>query len=188
VSLADAERAEDAWLRLLHRPPRPLDWPEVDARTTGEYLAGFDFSTRALELRRRRSPGRTHHEFVVDSSPGGIRLELGPLAHEVPAAGLPELHRHLLLKQLLNAHSTLVMGRLGRYRHNLMTWVSPTNGKLVDRAARCVGHLLAAAGRSDVAYATVVRQIFAEMDRVPPGESVVLAAFHALHGNGAGPD
>ena len=36
--------------------------------------------------------------------------------------GAPPLFQHLLLKQLLNIHSTLVMGRLGRYKGNLMTW------------------------------------------------------------------
>ena len=46
------------------------------------------------------------------------------------------LERQTLLKMLLNQHSTLVMGRLGRYESNIMTWVSPNNGKLVDRAAR----------------------------------------------------
>jgi N-acetylmuramic acid 6-phosphate etherase len=94
------------------------------------------------------------------------------------------LQQHLLLKQMLNIHSTLVMGRLGRYRNNLMTWVSPTNHKLVDRAARYVGHLLAESGRPDVTYETIVRRIFAELNRVPAGESVVLATVRSLSVDG----
>ncbi len=39
-------------------------------------------------------------------------------------------------------HSTLVMGRLGRFEGNLMTWVYPSNGKLIDRAARYTEILL----------------------------------------------
>jgi N-acetylmuramic acid 6-phosphate etherase len=186
VSLTQAARREDAWFHLLNREPRPLNWPEVDRRTTEGYLHGFDFSAGALERRRGGIPGRVHHEFFVEDSAGAISLRLADLDRSVPTVGLPDLLRHLLLKQMLNVHSTLVMGRLGRYRNNLMTWVSPTNGKLVDRATRYVGHLLAAAGRNDVDYETIVRKLFAELDRLPPGESIVLATFRALGGNGNG--
>ena len=93
---------------------------------------------------------------------------------------MPELERHLLLKTLLNIHSTLVMGRLGRYQSNLMTWVTPTNGKLVDRAARYVQHLLNRSGRSGPAYDEIVHRLFAEMDRARPDESVVLRTFRSL--------
>ena len=72
------------------------------------------------------------------------------------------------------------MGRLGRYENNLMTWVSPTNGKLVDRAARYVRHLLDQTGGVDPGYAAVVSQLFLEAERTRPGESVVLRTYHAL--------
>ncbi len=81
---------------------------------------------------------------------------------------------------MLNIHSTLVMGRLGRYENNLMTWVSPTNGKLVDRAIRYVRQLLANAGRTDQGHETIVRQLFAEMERLEPGDSVVLSTYRSL--------
>ena len=82
----------------------------------------------------------------------------------------------------------LVMGRLGRYENNLMTWVTPTNGKLVDRAARYVQHLLSHAGGTDPSYEEVVRQLFAEMDRARPDESIVLRTCHSLrNGNGGFP-
>jgi N-acetylmuramic acid 6-phosphate etherase len=184
VSLTDAECPEDAWFRLLNRSPRPLSWPEIDPRTTGDYLHRFDFSAGALDRRRRRTPDRSQHEFFVERTPQGIALRLGPVTHHVDVGGLPELQQHLLLKQMLNIHSTLVMGRLGRYRNNLMTWVSPTNHKLVDRAARYVGHLLAESGRPDVTYETIVRRIFAELNRVPAGESVVLATVRSLSVDG----
>ncbi|MCZ6747313.1 MAG: hypothetical protein O7C74_08885, partial [Acidobacteria bacterium] len=81
---------------------------------------------------------------------------------------------------ILNIHSTLVMGRLGRYESNLMTWVSPTNGKLVDRAVRYVQHLLADAGQADRTYESIVRRLFAEMEASEPGESVVLRTYRSL--------
>ena len=86
----------------------------------------------------------------------------------MPAEDLPQLMRHTLLKQVLNIHSTLVMGRLGRYEGNLMTWVRPTNGKLVDRSARYVQHLLDRDGRRGLDYEQIVRQLFAELERAPP--------------------
>ena len=93
--------------------------------------------------------------------------------------GLALLKRHVLLKLLLNAHSTLVMGRLGRYEGNLMTWVTPTNGKLVDRAARCTGHLLRRSG-VEASYERIVEHLFVEMERAEPGESVVVRTWRAL--------
>jgi N-acetylmuramic acid 6-phosphate etherase len=105
---------------------------------------------------------------------------LGSHAHDATLNGMPELFQHLLLKLMLNIHSTLVMGRLGRYESNLMTWVSPTNGKLVDRAARYVQHLLCGAGLEGASYADVVHRLFTEMERARPGDSVVLRAYRSL--------
>ena len=180
VSLEDAGGSAEAWERLLNRTPRPLNWPDVDPRTTSEYLSGFDFSVNAVERRQRRIPDKTHREFHIGRLPDGIGFRLEGLAHNVTVDGLPDLLQHLLLKQILNIHSTLVMGRLGRYKNNLMTWVSPTNGKLIDRATRYVKHLLAGAGRTDQRYEDIVRQLFAELDGIEPGESVVLRTYRSL--------
>lgn len=180
VSLEGADGSADAWVQLLNRTPRPLDWPDVDPRTTSEYLYGFDFSINALERMRRRIPDKTHHEFRIHRSNGTIRFQLQHLVHEVAVSGLPELFQHLLLKQMLNIHSTMVMGRLGRYKNNLMTWVSPSNGKLVDRATRYVKQLLTSAGRREQRYEDIVRQLFAELEGIEPGESVVLKTYRSL--------
>ena len=101
---------------------------------------------------------------------------VGELLTEPPPAQALDL----LLKQVLNIPSTVVRGRLGRYERNIMTWVSPTNGKLVDRATRYVEHLLAGAGHVETRYEEIVRQLFAEMDVSEPGESVVLRTYRAL--------
>jgi hypothetical protein len=61
-----------------------------------------------------------------------------------------------------------------------MTWVTPTNRKLIDRAARYVRHLLTDAGRPGATYEEVVHRLFAEMQTTPPGESVVLGTFRSL--------
>jgi len=185
VALDRTGTAAEAWRALLNRAPRALDWPEIDARTRADYLARFDFSLHALGKRRRQLPQRNHHELGIAGTQGGaLGFRLQEHRHDVSLhleeTGTRELFRHLLLKQLLNIHSTLVMGRLGRYKGNLMTWVTPTNGKLVDRAARYVGHLLTAAGEKRVRYDAIVRQLFVEMDAARPGEPVVLRTFRAL--------
>jgi N-acetylmuramic acid 6-phosphate etherase len=180
VSLEDAADAGEAWTRLLSRPPRALDWPEVDPRTTLDYLHQFDFSVNALQRRQVRIPDKTHHEFRLQASRDAIRFELAASTHDVKVNGLPELFQHLLLKQLLNIHSTVVMGRLGRYENNLMTWVSPTNCKLVDRATRYVRQLLVNAGRPHQRYEEIVRRLFIEMRATEPGESVVLRTYRSM--------
>jgi len=180
VALDDAAKSTDAWIRLLNRRPQPLNWPDVDPKTTAPYLQDFDFSAAASAQRRRQIPERAHHEFRIRRSGEDLELRLLGLRHALPVGGLPELHQHLLLKQMLNIHSTLVMGRLGRYENNLMTWVSPTNGKLIDRAARTVQHLLAQAGSTGHGYEKIVRRLFVEMDRAEPGDAVVLRTFRSL--------
>ena len=180
VSLEEAKNSVDAWTKLLNRTPRPLNWPDVDPRTTAEYLFGFDFSADVLDRRQRLIPDKTHHEFRIHRSGEGIRFQLTNLDHRVAWNDLPDLFQHLLLKQMLNIHSTLVMGRLGRFKNNLMTWVLPTNGKLVDRATRYVRQLLASAGRTDQSYGGIVRQLFVELDSIDPVESVVLRTYLSL--------
>jgi len=81
---------------------------------------------------------------------------------------------------VLNIHSTLVMGRLDRYAGNLMTWVTPTNNKLIDRATRYLIHLLARDGRAEPRYDQAVRQLFVAMSQAAPGESVVLRALETM--------
>ena len=178
VVLEDARSPAEALFRLLDRAPRSLNWREVDPRTTDDYLRGFDFSPGA------RLGRRPQLQFHIRKSGDAVAFRLAGLAHDLPLGAAPPLFQHLLLKQLLNIHSTLVMGRLGRYEGNLMTWVTPTNRKLIDRATRYVRHLLADVGRPAATYEHVVHRLFAEMQSTPPGESVVLRTFRSLLNGG----
>jgi N-acetylmuramic acid 6-phosphate etherase len=57
----------------------------------------------------------------------------------IEKAGDPlNLNRQLLLKILLNAHSTAVMARLGKVVGNTMTNVNPSNLKLIGRATHLI--------------------------------------------------
>ena len=140
LMIPSAGTAEESWRHLLARDPRPLEWPEIHPKTTRDYLLSFDFGRKALDF-RRRIPG-PHHVFHIDTADNRLRCGFAGLDERSDLPGSVPLLDHLTLKLLLNMHSTLVMGRLGRFEGNLMTWVYPSNGKLIDRAARYTEILL----------------------------------------------
>lgn len=162
LCLPDAENASEGWEKLLLRSPRPLDWPEYPV-TTREHLTGFDFSRQLLKKRRQLVDPAPLHTFRIIRSGSGIRFILQELNHSIPIGQQSLLHQHLLLKMLLNIHSTLVMGKLGRYESNLMTYVIPGNYKLIDRTARYIILLLERDGRK-VPYPDVIHSLFEVME------------------------
>ena len=80
----------------------------------------------------------------------------------------------------MNIHSTLVMGRLGRYLDNLMTYVKPSNNKLIDRAVRYVRLLAQRRTGKLPGYERVTRMLFEEREKLQPGEPIVLKTLAAL--------
>jgi N-acetylmuramic acid 6-phosphate etherase len=172
LCLPEAENATDGWKRLLLRPPRPLDWPEYPV-TTHEQMMGFDFSRELLQKRRQLVSPASMHDFRIMREKSGIQLSLqgikntvhqGEVQKTLPVGDLSLLHQHLLLKMLLNIHSTLVMGKLGRYEGNLMTYVRPSNYKLIDRTARYITLLLERDGIR-VPYCDVIHSLFEVMEK-----------------------
>ena len=61
------------------------------------------------------------------------------------------------------------MGRMDRYYSNIMTYVKPTNYKLIDRAARYIMIL-----RKDSTYEEVVRAIYEIKNKIDYEEPIVL--------------
>ena len=152
----------------------------IEPRTSDEYTMGFDFSEQANEFRSEHIKGAEQETFYLSCSGDNFQWQL--MDHEMALdvrAGLHPLMRHTLLKMLLNIHSTLVMGRIGRFETNVMTYVYPTNGKLVDRATRYAKAILSDRGVS-CTYEEVVHQLFKEMEKIKPGESVVLKIVDSL--------
>ena len=180
ISIAEAETAEEAWLRLLRRKPRALNWNEIEPRTTDEYTLGFDFGKGARDFRDRRLNGAEQLAFYISCSGSNFQWQL--MDHEMALDVREDLHpviRHTLLKMLLNIHSTLVMARIGRFESNVMTFVYPTNGKLVDRATRYVQAILEDRGVK-VTYEDVVHQLFIQFDKLKSGDSVVLNTVESM--------
>ena len=152
-----ARDAGEAWRRLLGREPRTLEWDEVRPLAGAERLMGFDFSDGYAI---RREGVSVHERIVFGDRLEAIEIRAGEQNFEVAAAGRDLFSRHLMLKLLLNAHSTLLMGRLGRYEGNVMTWVQASNNKLIDRAIRYVRILLEERGDEVPEYEEVARVLF----------------------------
>ncbi len=180
IVIKGAKSSEEAWCKLLSRKSRALDWSGMTPRISQEYLQGFDFSARAIEKRNKISPSAHNFQIYSSSKEGCAQLSWS-LNNMSQDWSLPsELHllwHQLLLKTLLNTHSTLVMGRLGRYENNLMTWVKPSNGKLIDRTARYITYLLEKENKN-ISYDSIIKEIFSTT--VSKNQSMVLAIFHLL--------
>jgi N-acetylmuramic acid 6-phosphate etherase len=173
ITIPSTASSPEAWNHLLARAPRPLHWPEVHAKTSQEYLLSFDFSRASVLFRKQLVPGAEHHVFSVENSGGKIVWKFRELSQAFPLSGSISLFDHLMVKMMLNMHSTLVMGRMGRFEGNLMTWVYPSNGKLVDRAARYTQILLRRSGQGEFNYDDIVRAQFQAKADLSPKESIV---------------
>ncbi|HEY1052904.1 MAG TPA: SIS domain-containing protein [Prosthecobacter sp.] len=174
--------ALSAWKALLRREPRTLEWPDVKHFAGKEVLQCYDFSSHLLDRRKTRTPEAAQVPFRIDGGAGEMEMhwEFDGLRERIDLTGVHEFHAHLLLKMLINIHSTLVMGRLGRYVDNLMTYVKPSNNKLIDRSVRYV-RLLAQRRTGELpGYERVTRTLFEEREKLQPGEPIVLKTLAAL--------
>jgi N-acetylmuramic acid 6-phosphate etherase len=178
ISLPSTQTGADSWHRLLGRPPRSLNWVDINDKTSDRYLSGFDFSKEALRFRTqllKREPVR----FKIDPADQAIVMQIAEHSFRWSRAPSNILFDHLLLKIALNMHSTLIMGRMERFEGNFMTWVYPTNGKLIDRATRYILLWLERENKV-VPYEKAVRQLFKELETLQPNESIVLKTARRL--------
>lgn len=180
LRLPIAHDAASAWRAILLREPITIEWDNLRAIAGRDRLLGFDFSAQALQQRSDLIAPASLHRFVITRDGDDLVFSLGTLTHRLNVAGLHPLHEHLVLKMLLNAHSTLVMGRLDRFESNVMTWVKPSNNKLIDRSIRYIQHLLAQDGISDFSYADICYQLFIEAENMAPDQAVVILTRNTL--------
>lgn len=173
--------AQDAWHHLLKRAPRPLvNWENYDAIGGPSRLEGYDFSGSLPAWRQSQRPDVLHQTFKIFRSERGIEFRLESSSAVFPTHGLSLLNEHLVLKMMLNMHSTLVMGRLGRYHGNVMTCVRPSNFKLIDRTIRYVQMLLNRDGIRGFTYESICLQCFLELETAEVNEPIVLRVFESL--------
>ena len=156
-------------VRAFVRAPRALDWEHLNGRINLEKVYGFDISSEGL---KERSNATTSHSFHISQVGGQVIFKCKN--EEVSFDwGRDPLFVHLMLKMMLNAHSTLIMGLLDRYQGNVMTWVRPSNNKLIDRAARYILQLLKQQKKT-TSYEEVVYKIFEEIEIQDERQPVVL--------------
>jgi N-acetylmuramic acid 6-phosphate etherase len=173
--IQEGQNSGHAWSELLWRKPRPVEWKELDGRINLEKILGFDISAQGWKNRKLHIPTE---DFFVSYNDGKVLFQCMK-EEAVFEWGEEPLFNHLMVKMLLNAHSTLIMGLLGRYEGNVMTWVRPSNNKLIDRAARYITQLLKVKGKT-VPYETVVLKIFEEIEIVNENEPVVVRVVEKL--------
>jgi N-acetylmuramic acid 6-phosphate etherase len=182
----EAADALDSWRRILHREPRALEWVGIRERFGHDALQGFDFSPSSA-FRRKGLVGKENvHTFSIERADDLIVLRLGDA--EV-ALDRPDtlLNDHLILKCAMNISSTLMMGRLGRFRGNLMLYVRAANNKLIDRSIRFVRILLAESKISRTfTYEEVCYALFEVLETLPPDQPVVIKTFDKLMASAAG--
>lgn len=179
LTLPGTKNTESAWEKLLLRKPRPLEWKVLKGVAGAKRLYGFDFSQKLPALREKKLKGAKQHRFSIEKSET-MNFRLGKFQHAVPVGELPALFEHLFLKMLMNGHSLLVMARIGRIESNVMTWVRPSNNKLIDRAIRYVQYLLKKRGSHHYSYEDICHQLFLEVEALGEGESVVMNTVRSL--------
>ncbi len=165
------ENAKEAWSELLERAPRCFEWQEFGSRTSYKKILGFNFSKNILEHRLKTLEGNDHY-FEIKNEENGISFNLDDekCFFELRNTGL--FSRHIILKILLNTHSTLLMGRLGRYQSNIMTWVRPSNYKLIDRSIRYALILLNEQG-IEATYEDLTHRLFKILETLNRDEAIV---------------
>ncbi len=167
--IPESENSGHAWSELLWRAPRPIDWEELHGKINQERLFGFDISEQGKIERSSHLPTE---EFSITYDHGQVSFKCQNEQVRFDWGSEP-LFNHLMVKMLLNAHSTLIMGLLGRYEGNVMTWVRASNNKLIDRAARYVIQLLKQKNKFP-SYEDVLLKIFQEIEVAHENEPVVM--------------
>jgi len=178
--LPQTSGADEAWREILLRAPITIEWDELKAIAGRERLMGFDFSANARAQREALIAPHKLYRFVIERQGDDIVFTLAGHTHRVNVKGLHPFFEHLFLKMALNMHSTLVMGRGGRFESNVMTWVKPSNKKLIDRAIRYVEYLLLHQNVRGFSYADICYQLFEEAQKMTPAQSVVLLTVESL--------
>jgi N-acetylmuramic acid 6-phosphate etherase len=174
--LPDSNSSKEAWEKLLWRTPRTLEWPDINGIASRDRLLGFDFSHNVLSRRASQLKSVSQHRFKILDDKSGINFVLDDESQYFVTPFSMPLFKHLVLKMILNIHSTLVMGRMGRYEGNVMTYLRASNNKLIDRAIRYIDMLLKSKGIV-ISYDKICHILFEMLEKTPSDQSIVMATF-----------
>jgi N-acetylmuramic acid 6-phosphate etherase len=171
--------SKEAWEQLLWRETRTLEWPDINGIASRYRLLGFDFSNNVLSRREQKKRSIKQHSFKILDNLNGIDFELGREIHFFRTPFSTPLFKHLCLKMIMNTHSTLIMGRLGRYEGNVMTFLRASNNKLIDRAIRYIDMILKSKNIV-LPYNELCHILFAMLEKTPSDQSIVLATVNEI--------
>ncbi len=180
LSIPSAINSQSAWETVLQRPPRCLDWKGIEVNTSEEYLIGFYIDQSCHHKRSSKTNRVPHHTFEIKETIEGIHFNFREHNWVLSTSNLEFFERNLLLKLILNIHSTLIMGLLSRFESNLMTYVKPTNFKLIDRTIRYVQRLAELQGSPKPSYENTARKLFALKDHLSNDEAIVVRLLDEL--------
>lgn len=178
LSVIGTHSVQQAHRYMTGGPPRTIEWPSLKKETgqdcTQVRLNGFDVSENAMHNRLSRVPGPMH-QFNILKQDNRMTFLLGDNYHEIDISGLHPLFQHLLLKIILNAHSTIMMGRLGRYNGNAMDDVRPDlNFKIADRSIRLAWRKLDRLGVPRPSYDETARVNYRHAAKIGEGDGKAL--------------
>jgi N-acetylmuramic acid 6-phosphate etherase len=177
--MPESSTGEEAWENLLWRKPRTLEWPDIYGIASRERLSGFDFSRNVLPRRANQQNQVKQHQFRIIDDKAGIQFGLGDETYLLVTPFTSPLFKHLVLKMILNIHSTLIMGRLGRYEGNVMTYLRASNNKLIDRAIRYIDMLLKTRNIT-LSYSELCHILFRMIEKTPSDQSIVMTIVEEI--------
>jgi N-acetylmuramic acid 6-phosphate etherase len=181
LSIPDANDSASAWLAILNRKPIGLAWPELMGRFDRPSILEFDFSKNTKRLRAKKLAPKIQSSLRVSREKSGIIFSTDSFASRLETSLLEDpLCEQILIKLVLNTLSLLVMGRLGRYEGNIMTWVRASNGKLVDRTLRYLELLIEKRKLPPFPRTLLVEKLFQTLDHTGPDEAIVLKILESL--------
>jgi N-acetylmuramic acid 6-phosphate etherase len=181
LCIPSVEDSESSWVEILNRQPIGLEWDELNGRLGRESILEFDFSNKFLNARAVKLFPCEQKTIALNKL--GNRLEF--FTEQFSSVAESDLLLHPLLEQLfvkmiLNTHSLMVMGKIGRYEGNVMTWVRASNGKLIDRTLRYLDFLIEKRSLPHPGREKLLEMMFQEMPVIGPNDAMVLRILEQL--------
>ena len=171
LSIDQGQKPLETYNLILCRNAHPLEWPEFNNRAGLKRLKGFDLSAKNIE--RRQNLAKCHEIVEITRGESAYEILFGENLISYTNTFLADSLLDLIeFKMFLNTHSTLVMGRMGRFESNVMTWVRPNNYKLIDRTIRYANMLLGGRGEK-YSYEEMTRELYKIKQSVEEDKSVV---------------
>lgn len=180
LSIKDTKNTKQAWTEVLQRPPRCLEWSDITQNTAINYLYGFYIDDSCEEKRRSRNQTSDQFQFDIEKTDTGFSLCFRENCWTCSASELTPFDLNIVLKLILNIHSTLVMGRMGRFESNLMTYVRASNYKLIDRTIRYARRLCELQGLFVPSYEDTARKLFQILPTLCAEDPIVLKIIEAF--------